>query len=124
MKYKLINSMIHNFTHSFVGDCNYVDDAFVIEDLYKIARLKKGEVVIITWHPVKTEELFKLTPRVRKAIGYYRDWFPKHAENHRVPLEHLTEYRTEVFMANNHQLCVKAVAIDDRGKEYSCYVRP
>nr|WP_192928757.1 hypothetical protein [Photobacterium alginatilyticum] len=114
--------MIHNFTHSFVGGCNYVDDAFIFEDLFKLARLKKGEVVTVTWHPVKTEELFKLTPRVRKSIGYYRDWFPKHAASHGVSLEHLAEYRTEVFMAKNHQIYVRAVAVDDRGKEYSCYV--
>ncbi|MGR3073756.1 hypothetical protein ABMY53_22555, partial [Vibrio vulnificus] len=39
--------MNHNFTHSFVGGCNYVDDAFIFEDLYTLARLNKGKPVQI-----------------------------------------------------------------------------
>lgn len=114
--------MIHNFTHSFVGGCNYVDDAHVYEDLHQVARSHIGEKVIISWLPVKTDELFKLTPRIVKSIRYYRDWFPKHTASHKVDLDHLEEYRTEIYIAKNHRLYVKAVAVDDRGKEYSCFV--
>ncbi len=99
MKYKLIKSMAHNFTHSFVGGCNYVDDAFVFEDLYTLARLNKGKPVQISWVPVRTEELFRLTPRVRKSIGYYREWLPKHAAGHNVSLDCLKEFYLQVYMA-------------------------
>ncbi|HFQ5285849.1 TPA: hypothetical protein ACGUMG_004326 [Vibrio vulnificus] len=116
MKYKLIKSMAHNFTHSFVGGCNYVDDAFIFEDLYTLARLNKGTPVQISWVPVRTEELFRLTPRIRKSIGYYREWLPKHVASHNVSLECLKEFYLQVYMAENHQIYVKAVTVDDRGK--------
>ncbi len=122
MKYKLIKSMAHNFTHSFVGGCNYVDDAFIFEDLYTLARLNKGKPVLISWVPVRTEELFRLTPRIRKSIGYYREWLPKHAASHNVSLERLKEFYLQVYMAENHQVYVKAVTVDDRGKRVEQYV--
>jgi len=122
MKYKLIKSMAHNFTHSFVGGCNYVDDAFIFEDLYTIARLNKGKSVQISWVPVRTEELFRLTPRIIKSIGYYREWLSKHAARHNVSLERLKEFYLQVYMAENHQVYVKAVTVDDRGKRVEQYV--
>lgn len=47
MKYKLIRSMAHNWSHSFMSEMNYVDGAFVYEDVYKLARERRGEKVII-----------------------------------------------------------------------------
>ncbi|EOK5685154.1 hypothetical protein ACWOYF_004588, partial [Vibrio parahaemolyticus] len=122
MKYKLIKSMAHNFTHSFVGGCNYVDDAFVFEDLYTLARLNKGKPVQISWVPVRTEEMFWLTPRVRKSIGYYREWLPKHAAGHNVSLDCLKEFYLQVYMAKNHQIYVEVVTVDDRGKRVEQHV--
>ncbi|MDF4588333.1 hypothetical protein P3544_23310 [Vibrio parahaemolyticus] len=122
MKYKLIKSMAHNFTHSFVGGCNYVDDAFIFEDLYTLAHLNKGKPVQISWVPVRTEELFRFTPRIRKSIGYYREWLPKHAVSHKVSLERLKEFYLQVYMAENHQVYVKVVTVDDRDKRVEQYV--
>ncbi|EOC1853728.1 hypothetical protein [Vibrio parahaemolyticus] len=122
MKYKLIKSMAHNFTRSFVGGCNYVDDAFVFEDLYTLAHLNKGKPVQISWVPVRTEELFRLTPRVRKSIGYYREWLPKHAAGHNVSLDCLKEFYLQVYMAKNHQIYVEVVTVDDRGKRVEQHV--
>ncbi|GLO63460.1 hypothetical protein MACH09_39680 [Vibrio sp. MACH09] len=122
MKYKLIKAMAHNFTHSFIGGCNYVDGAFVFEDLYTLARLQPEKKLRISWLPQRTEELFRLTPRVRKSLSYYRDWLPRHAASHNIELEHLVEFYTEVYMARNHQIYVKAITIDDRGKIIEQYV--
>ncbi|QUJ70466.1 hypothetical protein KDD30_20450 (plasmid) [Photobacterium sp. GJ3] len=122
MKYKLIKSMAHNFTHSFVGGCNYVDGTFIIEDLYTLARLNRGKPVQISWIPVQTEELFRLTPRIRKSIGHYREWLPKHAASHNVTLECVKEFYLQVYMAKNHQVYVKAITVDDRGKRLEQYV--
>lgn len=122
MKYKLIKSMAHNFAHSFVGGCNYVDDAFVFEDLYTLARLNKGKPVQISWVPVRTEELFRLTPRIRKSIGYYREWLPKHAARHNVSLDCLKEFYLQVYMAKNHQIYVEVVTVDDRDKRVEQHV--
>ena len=38
MKYKLIKSMAHNWTHSFMSNMNYVDNGYVFEDMYQLAR--------------------------------------------------------------------------------------
>ncbi|MFS1419339.1 hypothetical protein BCU26_003540 [Vibrio splendidus] len=122
MKYKLIKSMAHNFTHSFVGGCNYVDGAFIFEDLYTLARLNKGKPVQLSWVPVRTEEFFRLTPRIKKSIGYYREWLPKHAVSHNVSLDRLKEFYLQVYMAKNHQIYVKAITVDDRGKRVEQYV--
>ncbi|MEF1279434.1 hypothetical protein QTO05_09800 [Vibrio fortis] len=97
MKYKLIKSMAHNFTHSFVGGCNYVDDAFIFEGLYTLARLNKGKPVQISW-------------------------LPKHAASHNVSLDRLKEFYLQVYMAKNRQVYVKAITVDDRGKRVEQYV--
>ncbi|HCG6540169.1 TPA: hypothetical protein NJ353_002746 [Vibrio parahaemolyticus] len=122
MKYKLIKSMARNFTHSFVGGGNYVDDAFIFEDLYTLARLNKGKPVQISWVPARTEELFRLTPRIRKSIGYYREWLPKHSASHNVSLVRLKEFYLQVYIAKNHQVYVKAITVDERGKRVEQYV--
>lgn len=122
MKYKLIKSMAHNFVHSFVGGCNCIDGAFVFEELYTLARLNKGKPVQISWVPVRTEEVFQLTPRIRRSIFHYREWLPKHAANHNISLECILEFYLQVYMDKNHQIYVKAVTVDARGKRVEQHV--
>lgn len=38
MKYRILKSVAHNFSHSFVSYMNYFDDDYVIEDLLQIVR--------------------------------------------------------------------------------------
>lgn len=122
MKYKLIGAMAHNWSHSFMSGMNYIDDQFVHEDMHKLARERKGQKVVVSWIPVRTEELFVLTPRVRKCIKAYRRGLREHLERHKIEPTSLVELRTEVYVAENFRMYVRAYALDDRGKEHATYV--
>ncbi len=118
MKYKDIKSMAHNFSHSFLSYENYVDGEYVVEDLKRLAREANGETVAIHWVPETLPNPDKFTKRTKTSISYYRAWLPKHANSHGVELEHIREFRTELFMKSSHQMCAQAYVLDDRGKEH------
>jgi hypothetical protein len=122
MKYKLIKSMAHNWTHSFMSGMNYVDGGFVFEDMYQLARDRKGEKVTITWIPERPEELLPMTPRVRESIKYYRKALPGHIERHQVNPATISEMRTEVYVAGIYRIYVRSYVLDDRGKEHVQFV--
>lgn len=84
MKYKSIRSMAHNWAHSFMSGMNYVDAGFVFEDVYEMARARRGEKVVINWIPATSEELFGFSPRVRKCVLAYRAGLHEHLERHHI----------------------------------------
>jgi len=47
MKYKLVRSMAHNWSHSFMSGMNYLDGGFVFENVYQMARERRGAKVTI-----------------------------------------------------------------------------
>ncbi len=47
MKYHVLKSIAHSFSHSFVSFTNYVDDGYVIDDFRQLARNANGERVSI-----------------------------------------------------------------------------
>lgn len=114
--------MSHNWTHSFMSGMNYVDGRFVFEDLHDLARERRGERVVVSWIPRKDEELFSFTPRVRKYIRYYRKALKEHLAKHRINIDALQEMRTEVYVAENFRMYVRAYARDNRGKEHAQFV--
>jgi hypothetical protein len=122
VKFKLIPSMSHNWTHSFMSGINYVDGRFVFEDIYDLARKRRGDKVTVSWIPPRDEELFRLTPRVRKCIRAYRKGLRQHIARHRVDFEALEEMRTEVYVGEGHRMYVRAYARDNRGKEHQAFV--
>jgi hypothetical protein len=101
---------------------NYFDGDHVYRDVYALARAKPGRVVTIDWIPGSTVGLFASPSKVRKSIKAYRKHLPILMKGHRIKLEMLKELRTEVYVARNFRLYVRAVAVDDRGKEYSQFV--
>ena len=119
MKYKLIPAMSHNFTHSFMSMENYVDGGYVYEEMQQLARDNPRRIFTIHWVPEIPEEVAHFSDRIRKSIDFWRKALPKHLENHRIEPQAIRELRTDVFLAPNHQIHVRAVAIDDRGKEHS-----
>jgi hypothetical protein len=108
---------------SFVmSGMNYFDGDHVYPHVYALARAKPGRVITIDWIPGSTVGLFAFPSRVRKSIRAYRKWLPILMKGHRIKPEMLKELRTEVYLAKNFRLYVRAVAVDDRGKEYSQFV--
>ena len=122
MKYKLIRSMAHNWSHSFMSGMNYVDDAFVFEDVYRRARERRGEKVIISWIPADGEDSRDLPPRVQQCVEAYRAGLADHLRRHHVDASALKTFRTEVYVAENFRMYVRAFVIDDRDKEHLAFV--
>ena len=121
MKYKILKSVAHNFSHSFVSYMNYVDNGYIVDDLVQLARKANGERISIHWIPDSESQQF-LTPRVRKSIASHREWLPKHVENSGACMDVIREFRTDIFLKPNKQVTVQAYLVDDRGKEHVCDV--
>lgn len=122
MKFKLIKSMAHNWTHSFMSGMNYIDGDFVSEDMYQLARDRKGGKVIVTWIPERSEEHVALTPRIGESLTHYRKALPEHISRHQVEPAAILEMRTEVYVADNHRMYVRSYVLDSRGKEHVQFV--
>ena len=121
MKYKILKSVAHNFSHSFVSYMNYVDDGHVIDDLLQLARKANGERIKINWIPDTASEQ-GLTPRVVNSVASYKEWLPKLIETSGASIEVIREFRTDIFLKPNKGIKVEAYLVDDRGKEYVCNV--
>jgi hypothetical protein len=122
MKYKNIRSMAHNWSHSFMSDNNYIDGRPVYEDIYRMARAHRGNKVVISWIPPVIDESVELTHRVQKCIEAYRATLAEHLRRHQVDICALVEFRTEVYVAENSQMHVRAFVRDDRGREHVSFV--
>jgi hypothetical protein len=101
---------------------NYVDDGFVFEDVYKMARERRGAKVIINWVPATSEELFGLPARVRKCVMSYRHGLQEHLKRHRIDATALLEFRTEVYVAEDFRMYVRSYVLDDKNKEHVVFV--
>ncbi|MES2015078.1 MAG: hypothetical protein V4484_01175 [Pseudomonadota bacterium] len=101
---------------------NYVDAGFVFEDVFQMARERRGAKVIINWIPATCEELFGFPPRVRKCVLAYRAGLAEHLSRHSIDAAALVEFRTEVYVAENFRMYVRAVVLDDRKKEHVAFV--
>jgi hypothetical protein len=114
--YKNLKSFAHNFVHSFVSLTNFVDSGYIIDDLREAARKFP---VSITWLPeVRVlPNQSELSQRVLKSIAYFQSWLPQHAKHHDVNLDHVREFRLDIYKLPSYQLRCDSVLIDDRGKE-------
>jgi hypothetical protein len=122
-KYKAIRGLSHNLTHSFMSGMNYFDDNHIYPHVYAMARAQPGRIVTINWIPDTAAGMKEFPTRVQKSIEYYRGHFlPTLLKGHGVERQMVRALRTEVYVAKNYRLYVRAVAIDDRGKEYSQFV--
>lgn len=121
MKYKILKSIAHNFTHSFVSFMNYVDDGYVIDDLRELARKANGERVSVHWLPDSRLQS-QLNPRILKSIAYWKTRLPDLVARSGADIEAISEFRTDIFLKPNKQIAVEAHLLDDRGKEHVCNV--
>ncbi len=117
MKYKILKSIAHNFSHSFVSYTNYFDNGHVIDDLLKLVRKVNGQRISIQWIP-ETPLEGHWPPRVLKSIAHYRAWLPEHIHNSGASIEAIQEFRTDIFLKLNKQVAAEAHLVDDRGKEH------
>jgi len=101
---------------------NYVDGDFVREDMYQLARERKGEKVTVSWIPNRPGQIEGISPRVRESLKHYRKDLPAHIQRHKIDSSAILEMRTEVYVAENNRMYVRSYALDDRGKEHVQFV--
>jgi hypothetical protein len=121
MKYGVLKSIAHNFSHSFVSSMNYVDDDHVVNDLRQLARKAGGERISIHWIP-DSEPQPPLTQRVLKSIADYKARLPTLVRNSGANIEAIRELRTDIFLKSGRQMIVESYLLDDRGREHVCRV--
>jgi hypothetical protein len=100
-----------------------VDDHYIIDELKELVREAKDSVVTVYWIPINIKAHEKFNKRIKKSIGYYREWLPKLAKSHNVDLECIKEFRIDICRKRNHQIEITFVVIDDRNKELSGVVQ-
>ena len=118
MKYKNLKAFAHNFTRSFLSYTNYVDDGFVIDDIWKIAKARYEGPLIIYWIPDELPSAPLLTKRMEKAIENYKKWLPEHADRHSIQVVAIRRFYLEIYRLPFHELRFDSVLVDDRGKEH------
>lgn len=117
MKYKNIKSMLHNFGHSFFSLMNYVDGEYIVDILPDLIRKADGHELHIQFPSGKLVPAIRCPRRLRKSIGYYTDWLPKHVASHELELERISDIRLTVT-GTNVGTRYSVQAKDDRGVEY------
>jgi len=117
MKYKILGSVAHNFSYSFLSWMNYVDNGYVFEDILIAARRANGERISVQWVPDVPPTVF-LSERVLKGIAHYKSWLPEFVEKSGADLAGIREFRTDIFLKSNKQVAAEAHLVDDRGKKY------
>ena len=122
MKYKILGSVAHNFSHSFLSFMNYIDNGYVVDDLLAAVRKADGERVSVQWVPDVPPPAF-LTRRVLKSIAHYKIWLPELVERSGADLARIHEFRLDIFLRPNKQVAAEAHLVDDRGKEYVSKVK-
>jgi hypothetical protein len=115
MKYKILKSIAHNFSHSFLSWGS------AVEPLLKLARDANGERVSIQWIPEAPNER-RWPPRTTECIAIFRKWLPKHIAASGGEVERIREFRTDIFLNRKKQMAAEAYILDDRGKEHVCNV--
>ena len=116
MKYKNIYSAIHNFGHSFLSLTNYVDEDYVIDELFDI--VSRGHDIEIDWLHKTFVPAEEATPRIRESIDYYAAQLKEHLGSQAVDEDRIKAMKLYWPAKGRKYMWAK----DDRGKEYKIYV--
>lgn len=122
MKYKNIDSAIHNFGHSFMSGLNYFDDDHVIYEVEALVRREPHEV----WINFSTGNITprgEYSNRLLKSVAHYREWLGDHLRRHNVDpslLKNVTLHHRLTRLGGESVM----LAVDDRGVEHRVDVRP
>lgn len=72
MKYKVLKSIAHNLSHSFVSYTNYFDDGYVVDDLLLLARsAKKSYYWKFSMNAVAFQKSDSFSSNLSRAAGSF-----------------------------------------------------
>ena len=121
MKYKNIDSALHNFGQSFMSLMNYMDDGYVVDDVLQIVKAPPHEFSI-NFSTGEINPPGEHTARLLRSTKRYREDLPKHLERHRIDPEVVKEVRL-VHRLTRQGYETTMLASDDRGKNHSVEVK-
>lgn len=120
MKYKNINSAIHNLGHSFMSGMNYFDSDHVMYEVHALASREPFEV-IINFSTGEIKPTGEYSPRLLKSVAFYQAGLNEHLLKHNVDpagLNNVTLHHRLTTLGGQTVM----VAIDDRGIEHRVVV--
>lgn len=122
MKYKHIDSALHNFGHSFVSLMNYVDDTYICDLLDAAVQSSEGREVRINFSG-GTADLPKDSPiQLVKSFEYSKTWLPKLLESQNVAPASVSSIVLRYKLTRMGRE-VLIDAIDDRGKQHKVLIQ-
>jgi len=122
MKYKHIDSMLHNFGHSFVSLMNYVDDEYIIDLLPSVAASVPGNEININFSQRTISPPFEYPMTLVKSVNYWADSLTRHIESHNVETSRLSDIHLR-FRQGELGYEVVMSTVDDRGQSHNVLVR-
>lgn len=124
MKYKNINSMLHNFGHSFCSLMNFVDNQYIVDIIQAILADSVKKFVTIEFPSGKIEGISSIPEAFKKSILIHCRWLPQHAESHGVDIEKVLNLRmtihrpSELSISPCYSFECEVSCIDDLGRKY------
>ena len=121
MKYKNIDSAIHNLGHSFMSGMNYVDNDHVMYEVRAIVRKEPHEL----WINFSTGEIkpkSAQSERLLKSVTWYRSTLDDHLRRHNVVPEVLKDVMLHHKLTGSGDQTVM-LALDDRGVKHRVVVK-
>lgn len=121
MKYKNIDSAIHNLGHSFMSAMNYVDGDYVMDEVFALVRRDPHEL----WINFSSGEISprgEYSARLLTAVAQYRADLPRHLRSQNVDpaaVRNVTLHHR--LTRRGHESVMTAT--DDRGVEHRVVVR-
>lgn len=129
MKYKNINSMLHNFGHSFCSLMNYVDGEYIIDILPEVLKKTKEGYLEIQFPGGAIEPTIKIPDKLKRSIGHAGDWLPRHIEGHKLDPDKISNIRMTIQKPSPSNwksaifgLICDVYCTDDRGKDHKVWV--
>ena len=122
MKYKNIDSALHNFGDSFMGGLNYFDNDHVMYDVYKMAEKSKEKEITINFSNGATSHPELVTTRITKSIKHYMEHLPIHLKGQEVEAVAVNNVTLRVKFTRMGSV-VSVEAEDDRGQFHHVSVK-
>ena len=122
MKYKPIDSVLHNFGHSFVSPTNYLDDVYICDLLDAAARDSGRSEVQINFSGEVADLPESSAPALKKSFEFLKAWLPKLLEGQDVELARLSAIVLRYKLTSmGREILIDT--LDDRGTHHSVLVK-